>query len=92
MSVWNFHRVFSDTETQTWVQEGCTTASIGCIDCKKRVIGAVQAFQAPILEKARELEEDPTLVDTIINEGSEFAREIARETLIEVREVMGMSR
>ncbi len=88
--VWRFHQIYSDEPTRQWVQEGCRTAGIGCLDCKRPVIEAVLAEQAPIRERAREYEENPTVVRNIINEGCEAAREVARETMEEVRAAVGL--
>ncbi|VAW88132.1 Tryptophanyl-tRNA synthetase [hydrothermal vent metagenome] len=89
--VWGFHQIYSSDETRQWVVEGCRSAGIGCIDCKQPVIDAVIAEQAPIHERAVEYIENPNLVRNIIAEGSERAREVARETLDEVRQVMGLA-
>ena len=89
--VWQLHEVYSDDETKAWVQEGCTSAGIGCIDCKMPVIKAVQEELAPIRERAEEFRNDRKLVQDIISEGCEAARDVARETLDEVRQVMGLS-
>ena len=88
--VWNLHQVYSDEDTQSWVQEGCRSASIGCIDCKGPVIDAMQAELAPIRERAKEFEADRDLVRNTINEGCERARDVARQTITEVRQVMGL--
>ncbi len=88
--VWQFHQVYSDDEVKKWVQEGCRSASIGCIECKQPVIDAVLAELRPIQERAAEYEKDPDLVRSIINEGCEKAREEARETMEEVRHVMSL--
>jgi len=89
--VWQLHEVYSSEETRDWVQEGCRSAGIGCLDCKQPVIEAVQAELAPIRERAREFIEQPQLVRNIVAEGSEEARDVARETLKEVRSAMGLS-
>ncbi len=89
--VWQLHEVYSSDEVKDWVQQGCTTAGIGCIDCKGPVIDAVQAELKPIQERAQEFIEQPQLVRNIISEGSEDARDVARETLNEVRQAMGLS-
>lgn len=89
--VWKLHQVYSDDKTLEWVQQSCTSASIGCLDCKGPVIEAVLAELAPIRERAKEYEEDRSLVRNLINEGNEKAREVARETLTEVRQVMNLS-
>ena len=88
--VWSLHQVYSDHDTQDWVQEGCRSAGIGCLDCKKPLIEAVLAELKPIQERAREYEEDPETVRGIISEGCEAAREVARETMEEVRQAMGL--
>ncbi len=88
--VWQFHQVYSNENTKKWVQNGCTTAEIGCIECKKPVIDAVITELKPIQERIQRYTEDPESVQTIINEGCEVARAVARETLSEVREVMGL--
>lgn len=88
--VWQFHLVYSDEETREWVQQGCTSASIGCLDCKQRIIESVLAELAPIQERAREFEQDPGAVRNIIHEGCEKARDVARQTMQEVRQAMGL--
>ncbi len=88
--VWQFHSVYSDDDTRNWVKQGCTSAEIGCIDCKKPVIEAVLAELEPIQERARQYQEDKDLVRNIIHEGSEKARDVARQTLQEVRQAMGL--
>ncbi len=89
--VWPLHQVYSDESTQSWVQAGCTSAGIGCLECKKPLIDAVQAELAPIRERAQEHERNPDLVKSIIAEGSEKAREEARETLEDVKSAMGLA-
>ncbi|WP_111656868.1 tryptophan--tRNA ligase [Isoalcanivorax indicus] len=89
--VWEFHKVYSDEATCAWVQEGCTSAGIGCLDCKKPVIDAVQAELEPIRRRAEEHMRNPDLVRTIVSEGCEEAREAARATLEEVRSAMGLN-
>jgi tryptophanyl-tRNA synthetase len=89
--VWQLHQVYSDDSTKDWVQDGCKTAGIGCIDCKKPIIDAVIAELKPIRERAREYTEDPSAVKAIIDEGTEAARDVARDTLDEVRKAMCLS-
>ena len=86
--VWQFHQVYSDDSVRDWVQQGCRTAGIGCLDCKQPIIDAVLAELAPIQERAREYEAQPDLLRSVINDGCEAAREIARETMDEVRRAM----
>jgi len=88
--VWQFHQVYSPDEVKARVREGCTSAGIGCLECKQHVIDAVLAEQAPIRERALEIVENYNLVRNIVEEGCEAARDVAQETLDEVREVMGI--
>ena len=88
--VWQFHEVYSDDGVREWVQEGCRSAGIGCIDCKQPVIEAVLAELKPIQARGREYAEQPDLVQNIINEGCERAGEVARETMEEVRHAMSL--
>ncbi len=89
--VWQLHLVYSDDSTKQWVQEGCKTAGIGCLECKQPVIDAVINELTPIRERAREYTEDPSAVKVIIDEGTEAARDVARDTLEEVRKAMSLS-
>ncbi|MDJ0739781.1 MAG: tryptophan--tRNA ligase [Gammaproteobacteria bacterium] len=88
--VWRFHEVYSDAGVKQWVQDGCRSAGIGCIECKGPVIDAVLAELRPIQERGHEYAGQPDLVRNIINEGCERAREVARETMEEVRHAMSL--
>ncbi len=89
--VWQLHEVYSDDTVKAWVQSGCKSASIGCIECKQPVIDGVVNELKPIQERAAEYAEDPTLVKNIVAEGCEKARKLARETMRDVRDVMGLN-
>jgi tryptophanyl-tRNA synthetase len=86
--VWDFHKIYSDTDRQQWVQNGCRSASIGCIDCKKPLIDAMQAEIEPIRERAAMYEANVDIVKNIVIEGSEKARDEARKTMDSVRQAM----
>ncbi len=88
--VWQLHQVYSSDEVRDWVREGCTSAGIGCLDCKQPIIDSVLAELQPVQERAREFEADPGRVRAIINDGAEAARAVARATLEEVRAAMGL--
>ncbi len=88
--VWQLHRIYSDEEIKSWVREGCRTAGIGCLDCKQPVIDAVLGELRPIQERAHELEQQPDLIRNLINDGCETARDVARETMEEVRHAMSL--
>jgi tryptophanyl-tRNA synthetase len=89
--VWNMHLVYSDEARRAWVRKGCTTAGIGCLECKQPVIDAVLAELAPIRERAQPYVDDPTLVKNILADGCDKARKLAIETMRDVREAMGLS-
>jgi tryptophanyl-tRNA synthetase len=89
--VWQFHEVYSDEDVKDWVQQGCRSAGIGCIECKQPVIDAVLAELKPIQARTSEYAEQPDLVRNIINDGCERAREVARETMDEVRHAMSLN-
>lgn len=86
--VWQFHLVYSNDAVRTWVQEGCRSAGIGCVECKQPVIDAVLQELKPIQQRAREFEAQPELVRSIIAEGCEAARDMAQSTMVEVRHAM----
>ena len=88
--VWQLHQVYSDATVRSWVEAGCHTAGIGCVDCKQPVIDAVLNELRPIRERAQELEQQPDLVRNLINDGCEAARDVARETMEEVRHAMSL--
>jgi tryptophanyl-tRNA synthetase len=89
--VWQLHLVYSDEKRKQWVREGCTTAGIGCLECKQPVIDAVNAELKPMRERAERFLEDPSLVRNILADGCERARKLAQETMREVREAMGLN-
>ena len=88
--VWQFHHVYSDDSVKAWVQTGCRTAGIGCIDCKRPIIDAINLELNPIQEAIKDYEADLGSVRRIVAEGSERAREEAQKTISEVRDVMGL--
>ena len=86
--VWSLHEVYSDEPTRQWAAAGCRSASIGCLECKKPLIDSVVTEITGMRERAREYENNPELLRGIVNEGNERAREVAHETLTEVRRAM----
>jgi len=88
--VWPLHEIYSSDDRRQWVQEGCRSAGIGCLDCKQPLIDAVIAEQAEFRERARPYEEDLDLVRSIVADGCERAQELARQTMRDVREAMGL--
>ena len=89
--VFKLHEIYSDEDIKNWVREGCTSAGIGCVDCKKPLIDAVLEEQQPMRERAEQYEGNPDLVKGIVAEGCDKARQVAKGTLEEVRSAMGLS-
>lgn len=89
--VWQLHEVYSADDVKSWVKQGCTTAGIGCLECKQPLIDSVIKETTEFKENAKEYEENPELVRNIIAEGSDKARDVAKETMEDVREAMGLS-
>ncbi|MDX1376548.1 MAG: tryptophan--tRNA ligase [Burkholderiales bacterium] len=89
--VWSLHQVYSDTARREWVHQGCTTAGIGCLECKQPIVDAIQAELAPMRERAQAYLDDPTLVRNIVADGCDRARRLAAETMRDVREALGLS-
>jgi tryptophanyl-tRNA synthetase len=88
--VWQLHVVYSNEETKHWVEKGCKSAGIGCLECKQPVIDAILAEQQPMFERAQKYLDDPSLLRSIIADGSDKARKVAQETMREVREATGL--
>ena len=86
--VWDLHKLYSDEATRAWVQTGCTSAGIGCLECKKPLIERVLAEISVMRERAREFQDNPDLIRNLVAEGADKAREAARSTLDEVRRAM----
>jgi tryptophanyl-tRNA synthetase len=88
--VWQLHLVYTSDEVQSWVQKGCRSAGIGCLECKQPVIEAMIAEQEPWRQRAQPYLDDPSLVRSIVADGCDRARAVAQETMRDVREAMGL--
>jgi tryptophanyl-tRNA synthetase len=89
--VWFFHQVYCTAEVHHWVHEGCTQASIGCLDCKQPLIDRLLKEQQGFSERAQPYLDDPALVKSIVADGCDKARKVAIETMRDVREVVGLA-
>jgi tryptophanyl-tRNA synthetase len=89
--VWDLHQLYSDTATQNWAAQGCRSAGIGCLECKKPVIDKIVEEVTGMRQRAQEYEDNPDLVRGIIAEGCEKAREVAGQTLDDVKQAMGLT-
>jgi len=89
--VWDLHKLYSGEDVQAWVQKGCRSAGIGCLECKKPLIERVVEEVTGMRQRALEYEENPELVRGIIAEGCEKARTVATQTLDDVKQAMGLA-
>jgi tryptophanyl-tRNA synthetase len=89
--VWQFHQVYSPQDVKDWVVKGCKSAGIGCIECKQPVVDAIVAEQKPWRERAEQYLADPKKVHWIVEMGTERARTVARQTMKDVREAVGLA-
>ncbi len=88
--VWQFHLTYSSEQVQNWAKDGCLSASIGCVDCKRPVIDSVQMELAPMRERAIAFQANPNRVKEIVENGCEAARKKAQTTMVDVRTAMGL--
>lgn len=86
--VFSFHQTYSTLEEIKEVDQGCRTAGIGCIDCKKIVADHLAEELAPVWESRKKWEKDDKQLKEILNEGSLFASQKASETMKEVKGAM----
>jgi tryptophanyl-tRNA synthetase len=89
--VWDFHKVYSTPDVRQWVEKGCTSAGIGCLECKQPIIDAMLAEQQPMLERAEPYITRPQRVREIVDAGTQRARQTAQATMVEVRAAMGLN-
>jgi len=88
--VWQLHAIYSGEDTLAWVQQGCRSAGIGCLECKQPVLEAILREQEVLNERAQPYLDDPSLLRSIIADGCGRARRLAQETMRDVREAMGL--
>lgn len=89
--VFALHKVYSSEEVKQWVVKGCRSAGIGCLECKAPLIDSIIAEQKPIIERAKYFAANPKIVDAVIRESTECARDTAKQTLSEVRAAIGLT-
>jgi tryptophanyl-tRNA synthetase len=89
--VWQFHLVYSDAATQAWAAAGCTSAGIGCLECKQPVIDAILIAQEPMLARSEPYLVNPNIVRELVDAGTDRARAVAQTTMQQVRGAMGLN-
>jgi tryptophanyl-tRNA synthetase len=88
--VWDLHRLYSSDETRAWVRQGCTTAGIGCLECKQPVIEKISADAAMMRERAQPYIDNPGRVREILAAGAVRANAAAAATMQVVRRAMNL--
>jgi len=91
-NIWNLHQFFTSEEKRKEIYEGCVSAGIGCVDCKKILWEGITKVTEPIRKRSAELEEDPDYVQDVLRESASKAREIAKNTMRDVRQAIGLTR
>lgn len=89
--VWQFHVLYSNETTREWVQTGCKSAGIGCLECKQPVIDGILREQQPMFERAEPYMSNPKMVREIVENGTNKARLVAQATMKDVRAAMGLN-
>ena len=89
--VWQFHILYSNESTREWVQTGCKSAAIGCLECKQPVIDGILKEQQPMFERAEPYMSNPKLVREIVESGTNRARQVAQATMRDVRTAIGLN-
>ncbi|MCG3171896.1 MAG: Tryptophan--tRNA ligase [Myxococcota bacterium] len=85
------HEIYTPAAEREEIKSGCTSASMGCVECKKRLLPHLNTAMAPIREKRDELLRDPSAIMDVLVEGNHRARAKARETMARLREALGMN-
>ncbi len=88
----SYHRYFSPPEDQEWLKKGCTTAGIGCLECKKKLLQNMEKTLGPIRKKAEKLRAQPDLVNDVLSRGAKKAEKIAAEVIGQAKAAMGLKR
>ena len=91
-NLYNFHRIFTPAERNAEIEAGCRSAALGCVDCKKILIGTMDSGLEPIRERRSSLAAQPGRISEILADGADRARAEARETMGEVYEALGLAR
>jgi tryptophanyl-tRNA synthetase len=89
--VWDLHKLYSSDETRAWVRQGCTTAGIGCIECKMPVIDRISEESSRMRERAQPYVQHPERVREILADGAARADAVAAETMQVVRKAMHLA-
>ncbi len=88
-NLYPYHELMTDADTRTEICAGCTSAALGCVDCKGILLKSLEAFLAPLQERRAALDADPSRVRDVLEAGNAKARAVARATMEGVRAKIG---
>ncbi len=86
-----YHKLMTDADKQQGIREGCTAATWGCVDCKKLLLESIERFLGPLMERRRDLDQNPDKVWAILERGNAKAKAKADETVHAVRELLNFN-
>ncbi|MCX7836116.1 MAG: tryptophan--tRNA ligase [bacterium] len=89
--VFSYQQKFNPNQVKK-IEMDCRSGALGCVDCKKWAGDAILSFLSPMQEKRKEIQNQPNFVEDVLSTGEQKARTIARDTMSEVREVMGFQK
>ncbi len=89
-NVFTMHKIFSPVDEVSMIDRECRVAGIGCVDCKKRFAAHLNEHLAPFRQRRAEFARDPAYVGEVLADGAARARLIARQTIAEVRQAIGL--
>ena len=86
--VYYYHKLVTPEKELKTVCSECKNGTRGCVNCKKQLIENLNKFLEPIKERRKQYDENPELVQKILDEGTEFARNVAKDNMKKVKEAM----
>lgn len=89
-NIFSYHKLVTPDDQLNEITQGCTSASMGCVDCKKILFDNLMKVLDPIRERRDELANNPDVVDKVLEEGAERAGDFARRTVRDVKKLMGL--
>ncbi len=89
-NIHTMHLGFSPPEDMAWCEQGCRTAGIGCVECKKRLADNMNEELKPMRERYNQYKKNPGYVNSVMEDGAKRCRELAEETMRTVRKKTGL--
>ncbi|MBO55355.1 MAG: tryptophan--tRNA ligase [Dehalococcoidia bacterium] len=90
-NVYSLHNIFTNESDLTTINQECTSANRGCVDCKRQLAQNLNSYLGPMRERRNDLSKRPDDIKDILSEGAKTARQLAQATIEEVYDKMGLS-